>query len=231
MTRGCSTGRRRNRSTSSGRTWACRRAGSQRRSRPQTGRSSPGGSRTTRSSCGSTPARSRTCSEAQRSAWARSTPCAPSGGSSAAARSCTSVPQRSSPTRVTCPPTATGSSSTARPGAPRRPGGRVRAGPDHAPVRHDRVRPWSAATVGAIEARHGDDVDRNRLCPPVVFTGDVADILELSYSGDGLVARSSDAAVNEWTESSRLNPAKGAAPRRPASRRRSTPSSAASARP
>ena len=72
--------------------------------------------------------------------------------------------------------------------------------------------PWSAATVAAIEARHGDDGDRNRLCPPVVFTGDVADILELAYSGmTGLVARSSDAAVNEWTESSRLNPAKDAA--------------------
>ena len=72
--------------------------------------------------------------------------------------------------------------------------------------------PWSAATVGAIEARHGDDGDRNSLCPPVVFSGDVADILELAYSGmTGLVARSSDAAVNEWTESSRLNPAKDAA--------------------
>jgi hypothetical protein len=72
--------------------------------------------------------------------------------------------------------------------------------------------PWSAATIGAVEARHGDDTERNRLCPPVVFTGDVADFLDLAYSGmTGLVARASDPALGEWTEGSRLNPAKGAA--------------------
>ena len=110
-------------------------------------------------------------------------------------RSCTSVPLRSSPTRVTCPPTATRSSSTARPGASAR-SRRAVFEPDRITLQYVTIgfAPWSAATVGAIEARHGDDVDRNRLCPPVVFTGDVADILELSYSGmTGLVARSSDA--------------------------------------
>ena len=50
--------------------------------------------------------------------------------------------------------------------------------------------PWSAATVGVIEARADDDAERNRLCPPVVFTGDGADILLIAHSGmTGLVAR------------------------------------------
>ena len=72
--------------------------------------------------------------------------------------------------------------------------------------------PWSAGTVAAVETRHDDDGDRNQLCPPVVFSGDIADILELAYTGmTGLVSRSGDAAVTEWTESSRLNPAKDAA--------------------
>jgi hypothetical protein len=72
--------------------------------------------------------------------------------------------------------------------------------------------PWSAATVGVVEAVHDDDAVRNGLCPPVVFTGDIADILGLAHAGmTGLVARASDAAVNEWTERTRLNPAKDAA--------------------
>jgi hypothetical protein len=71
--------------------------------------------------------------------------------------------------------------------------------------------PWSAATIATLEARHGDDGERNRLCPPVVFTGDIADILDLAHSGmTGLVARASDPALNEWTERTRLNPAKDA---------------------
>jgi hypothetical protein len=71
--------------------------------------------------------------------------------------------------------------------------------------------PWSAATVAVLEARHDDDTERNRLCPPVVFSGDIGDILDLAYPGvSGLVARASDPAVNEWTDGCRLNPAKGA---------------------
>src|SRR5205085_1067310 len=30
--------------------------------------------------------------------------------------------------------------------------------------------PWSAATIGAVEARDDDDAAKNRLCPPVGFT-------------------------------------------------------------
>jgi hypothetical protein len=72
--------------------------------------------------------------------------------------------------------------------------------------------PWSAATVAVLEARHTDDAERNRLCPPVVFSGDIGDVLDLCHHGiSGLVARASDPAVNEWTEATRLNPAKGAA--------------------
>jgi hypothetical protein len=46
----------------------------------------------------------------------------------------------------------------------------------------------------------------------VVFTGETADLPDLAYAGmTGLMARSSDPAVSEWTERSRLNPAKDAA--------------------
>ena len=43
--------------------------------------------------------------------------------------------------------------------------------------------PWSAATVGFVEASSDDDVYKNRLCNPVVFTGASADLLELAYAG------------------------------------------------
>jgi hypothetical protein len=72
--------------------------------------------------------------------------------------------------------------------------------------------PFGAATIGFVEARIDDDVEKNRLCPPVIFTGDAADMLKLGYAGiTGLVARSGDPDVNSWTERSRLNPARGAA--------------------
>jgi putative NAD(P)-binding protein len=74
------------------------------------------------------------------------------------------------------------------------------------------VVPWSAATVGVIEARPDDDSAKNALCPVVRFTGDAADLLPIAYAGmTGLLARSSDAELNAWTEASRLNPARGAA--------------------
>ncbi len=72
--------------------------------------------------------------------------------------------------------------------------------------------PWGAATLGFLEARIDDDAEKNRLSPPVVFTGEAADLLHLGYAGiSGLVARSGDPDVNAWTEGSRLNPARGAA--------------------
>ena len=72
--------------------------------------------------------------------------------------------------------------------------------------------PWGAATIGVVEAATDNDAEKNRLCPPLVFTGDVADMPYMAYAGmTGLTARSSDPALNAWTEASRLNPARGAA--------------------
>ena len=137
-----------------------------------------------------------------------------SSGSSAAARSATSGPARSSPTRATCPPTGTGSSSTAPPGASRRRHGGRCSSPTASRSSTSRSGSRRGARRRSAPSRPGTTTmgTGTGLCPPVVFTGDVADILELAYAGmTGLVARSSDAAVNEWTESSRLNPAKDAA--------------------
>ena len=74
--------------------------------------------------------------------------------------------------------------------------------------------PWGSATIGAVEAMRDDDADaeKNRLCPPLRFTGNVADVLEMAYAGMmGLLARSAEPDVAAWTERSRLNPARGAA--------------------
>ncbi|MDT5009111.1 MAG: hypothetical protein QOH57_728, partial [Mycobacterium sp.] len=74
--------------------------------------------------------------------------------------------------------------------------------------------PWSAATVGTVEARADDDSEKNRLCPTVVFTGQSADLPRLAYAGmNGIGTRAMDPDLSVWTESSRLNPARGAAER------------------
>jgi len=74
--------------------------------------------------------------------------------------------------------------------------------------------PWSAATIGTVEARADDDAGKNRLCPPLTFTGQTADLLRISHAGmTGMAARASDADLNAWNEGSRLNPAAGAAQR------------------
>jgi hypothetical protein len=86
--------------------------------------------------------------------------------------------------------------------------------PDHITLQYVTIGivPFGAATIGFVEARIDDDLEKNRLCPPVVFTGDAADMLKLGYAGiTGLVARSSHPDVNSWTERSRLNPAREAA--------------------
>ena len=71
--------------------------------------------------------------------------------------------------------------------------------------------PWSAATIGFVEAYGEDDGHKNRLCPPVVFTGTAADLLHLAYAGmTGVLARDAEPEPAAWTGRSRLNPAKGA---------------------
>jgi hypothetical protein len=72
--------------------------------------------------------------------------------------------------------------------------------------------PWGAATIGFVEATRDDDVEKNRLCPPLTFTGNVSDVLTLCYSGmSGLMARAVEPDLAAWTEASRLNPGRGAA--------------------
>jgi hypothetical protein len=74
--------------------------------------------------------------------------------------------------------------------------------------------PWSAATIGFVESRDIDDADKNRLCPPVSFTGQIADLPKLALAGmTGLTARAADPDVSAWTEACRLNPSKGATER------------------
>jgi hypothetical protein len=71
--------------------------------------------------------------------------------------------------------------------------------------------PYSAATVGTTEARADDDAEKNRLCPPLTFTGDAADLPRIAYDGMmGLMARGADPELSAWNEASRLNPARGA---------------------
>ena len=71
--------------------------------------------------------------------------------------------------------------------------------------------PWSAATIGAVEALKDDDADKNRLCPPLAFSGDVADVLQLSHAGmTGLMERANDPDVAAWTGRCRLDPARAA---------------------
>jgi hypothetical protein len=70
--------------------------------------------------------------------------------------------------------------------------------------------PWSAATVGTIEARAEEDTEKNRLCPPVVFTGLAADFPRIAYAGmTGIMTRAGDSDLSAWNDGARLNPAAG----------------------
>jgi hypothetical protein len=71
--------------------------------------------------------------------------------------------------------------------------------------------PWSSATIGVVESLDADDDERNRLCPPVVFTGDIADVLRMAHDAmRGQGARTRQGVVAEWNAGSRLNPAAAA---------------------
>lgn len=64
-----------------------------------------------------------------------------------------------------------------------------------------------AATLGAVEALPDDDSEKNRLCPPVQYTGRAADLLELAYQGlMGVVARSARKEIAAFHSACRLNP-------------------------
>jgi NAD(P)-binding Rossmann-like domain len=71
--------------------------------------------------------------------------------------------------------------------------------------------PWSAVTIGFVESTGRDDDAKNRLCPPVVLSGDAADLARLAHAAmQGQVARFRDEEVGPWTVASRLNPGRGA---------------------
>ena len=67
--------------------------------------------------------------------------------------------------------------------------------------------PWTAATQGAVEALRDDDAEKNRLCPPLTFTGRIENIFEMSYAGmTGLALRSAEPDLAAWNGACRLNP-------------------------
>lgn len=71
--------------------------------------------------------------------------------------------------------------------------------------------PWSAATLAFMEAAGAPDEKKNRLCPPLVFSGAADDLPTLAYAAmRGLVARARDEEVGPWQAASRLNPARAA---------------------
>ena len=71
--------------------------------------------------------------------------------------------------------------------------------------------PFCAAAIAFVESTGVPDEEKNRLCPPVVFSGDAADLVRFAYSAmQGQVARARDEAVGPWSAASRLNPAQAA---------------------
>jgi cation diffusion facilitator CzcD-associated flavoprotein CzcO len=71
--------------------------------------------------------------------------------------------------------------------------------------------PWGAATIACVESTGRPEAEKNRLCPPVVFSGDAADLPRLAYDAmRGLTARARDEEVGPWSAVSRLNPGSGA---------------------
>jgi hypothetical protein len=72
--------------------------------------------------------------------------------------------------------------------------------------------PWSAATIGVVEASREDDAEKNRLCPPLGFSGNASDLLHIAHAGmTGITVRGAEPDLAAWDEASRLNPAHGAA--------------------
>ena len=71
--------------------------------------------------------------------------------------------------------------------------------------------PFSAATLGTVEAAREDEAEKNRLCPPVTYSGNAADLLAFAYATmAGLAARTAEPDLAAWAEGCRLNPAAGA---------------------
>jgi hypothetical protein len=70
---------------------------------------------------------------------------------------------------------------------------------------------WCAATIAVVESTGRDDEEKNRLCPPVVFSGDAADLARFAYGAMlGQIARARDEVVGPWSAATRLNPGQAA---------------------
>jgi hypothetical protein len=85
--------------------------------------------------------------------------------------------------------------------------------PDHITIQYVAVGflPWSAATIGFVESTSLNDDEKNRLCPPVVISGEAADLARLAHTAmQGQVARIRHEEVGPWNAASRLNPAQAA---------------------
>lgn len=68
-----------------------------------------------------------------------------------------------------------------------------------------------AATLGLVESLPIDDVERNRLCPPLEYTGNTSDLLTLVYRGmRGALARAAVPDLRDWDRGCRLNPVSAA---------------------
>jgi hypothetical protein len=71
--------------------------------------------------------------------------------------------------------------------------------------------PFSAATVAAVETSAADEQEKNRLCPPLGWTGEAADLLSIAFNGlVGQTARFAEPELNRWMDACRLNWVAGA---------------------
>ena len=71
--------------------------------------------------------------------------------------------------------------------------------------------PWSAATIAFVESTDLSDEEKNRLCPPVTFSGDVEDLAQLAREAmQGQVARAGHEQIDQWNRTTRLNPTRAA---------------------
>lgn len=69
------------------------------------------------------------------------------------------------------------------------------------------ILPWSTAAIGAVEAMRDDTEDKNRLCPPLAFSGQIADILSMAYTHmTGMGVRGAEPDLGRWIDRCRLNP-------------------------
>ncbi len=98
---------------------------------------------------------------------------------------------------------------------------RTRRPPDAGPLRARARRPTASfrafrsplpgVTIAFVETIGIDDDEKNRLCPPVVFSGNVSNLLRLARPGLKGRCSGGERRVAAWSHVSRLNPVGAAA--------------------